>query len=236
MNEGLSMWSLVWNASWLVQLVMLGLIGISGISWIYIFERSALYKTTKASMTRFNKCFWSGKNLSDLYREVHKKPDTYCGIENVFKRGFHEFTRLRGLNSNPSIVIKGVQRAMNITIAKEQEHLNDHLSFLATIGSTSPYVGLFGTVVGVMNSFRGLANVHQTTLTAVAPGIAEALVTTAIGLAAAIPAVVAYNRFAYSADQFIQRYETFSEEFVGILHLSLHSKNSPIIKDEAIES
>ncbi len=223
MTESISMWSLIWNASWVVQLVMVILIGASILSWVFIIQRAILLRNTRQAVRQFEDRFWSGMDLSQLYREVHDNPDPDNGAERIFRSGFREFTRLRGQTSDPDAVMEGVQRAMRVALSKEQERLETNLPFLATVGSTGPYVGLFGTVVGVMNSFRGLANVHQTTLAAVAPGIAEALVTTAVGLVAAIPAVVAYNRFSAKVDHLLAGYETFADEFSSILHRKVHA-------------
>lgn len=223
MTESISMWALIWNAGWVVQLVMLTLIGASILSWVFIVQSAILIRNTRQAVRLFEDRFWSGMDLSQLYREVYDDPDCDNGTERIFMSGFREFTRLRGQFIDPRATMEGVQRVMRVALSKEQEHLETNLSFLATVGSTGPYVGLFGTVVGVMNSFRGLANVHQATLAAVAPGIAEALVTTAVGLVAAIPAVVAYNRLSSKVDQLLTGYETFADEFSSILHLKVHA-------------
>lgn len=228
MTDSISMWALVWNAGWVVKLVMLILIGASVLSWVFIIQRCILFRKTRHAVHLFDERFWSGMDLSQLYREVHSNPDPDDGAERIFRSGFREFTRLRAQFNDPGAIMDGVQRVMRVAVAKEQERLEAHLPFLATVGSTGPYIGLFGTVVGVMNSFRGLANVHQATLSAVAPGIAEALVTTAVGLVAAIPAVVAYNRFSVTVDHQLSAYETFAEEFSSILHVKVYAHQQDV--------
>ncbi len=203
MEDKLSIWSLVLNASFVVQLVMLLLLAASFLSWVVIFQRRKVISGAQKAFKLFEDRFWSGADLGQLYREVNAEPDPDSGAENLFRAGLKEFTRLtQQSNADPDMVMNGVQRAMRVAMSREEERLQAHLPFLATVGSTSPYVGLFGTVWGIMNAFRGLANVHQATLASVAPGISEALVATAIGLFAAIPAVVAYNRFSAQSEAF----------------------------------
>ncbi|MTI13755.1 protein TolQ [Sansalvadorimonas verongulae] len=224
------MWALVLNASWIVQFVLLMLVAASIVSWVFIVQRAIVLRNARRSAVSFEDRFWSGMDLGTLYREVHGDSDPDGGMERIFMAGFREFTRLRGQGVDADAMMDGVQRSMRVAVTREQESLEAHLPFLATVGSTGPYVGLFGTVVGVMNSFRGLAHVQQTTLAAVAPGIAEALVTTAVGLVAAIPAVVAFNRFNARVEQLLTSYETFAEEFSSILHRQVHAqvkKQSP---------
>lgn len=222
--DSMSMWSLVSNASLLVQLVMLSLLLASVISWVIIFQRSNTLGGAKKGLEQFEERFWSGVDLSRLYREVNGKHGL-TGSERIFQAGFKEFSRLRQQpGMQPDAIMDAVARAMRVTISREEEHLEQNLPFLATVGSTSPYVGLFGTVWGIMNSFRGLAQVQQATLATVAPGIAEALIATAIGLFAAIPAVVAYNRFAARSEVLIARYYTFADELHAILHRTVHAK------------
>lgn len=224
MNESMSLWSLIANASLVVQGVMLLLMAAVFASWVIIFQRTRLLNAAKAGSMEFEDRFWSGMDLSQLYREISQDPPPF-GVENIFTAGFREFSRLRQQsNADPEAVMEGTQRAMRVATTRESELLEHHLPFLATVGSTSPYVGLFGTVWGIMNSFRGLANVHQATLATVAPGIAEALIATAIGLFAAIPAVIFYNRFTTQVDQIASSYETFSEEFASILHRQVYKK------------
>lgn len=222
--DHMSLWSLISNASLLVQLVMLILVGASVISWVLIFQRGSLLRGAKHGLEEFEERFWSGIDLSKLYRQTGNTPETNSGVEQIFRAGFREFSRLRQQSSvGPDAVMDGVSRAMRVAISREEEKLEQALPFLATVGSTSPYIGLFGTVWGIMNSFRGLAQVQQATLATVAPGIAEALIATAIGLFAAIPAVIAYNRFSARSEQLIARYYTFADEFQAILHRKVHT-------------
>ncbi len=223
--DQMSMWSLISNASLVVQFVMLILVGASITSWVIIFQRSQLLRSARNSLNIFEDRFWSGVDLSKLYRQVSTEPDPDSGAEQIFRAGFKEFSRLsQQQGANPESVMEGVARSMRVAISHEEEKLEQSLPFLATVGSTSPYIGLFGTVWGIMNSFRGLAQVQQATLATVAPGIAEALIATAIGLFAAIPAVIAYNRFAARGENLIARYYTFADEFQAILHRKVHSK------------
>ncbi|MFC6672380.1 protein TolQ [Marinobacterium aestuariivivens] len=220
----MSIWSLVLNASLVVQLVMLALLLASFLSWIMIFQRHFVFKRARQALSAFEERFWSGVDLGHLFREVNQSPDPMNGAENIFRSGIKEFTRLtQQRNYDRDAVMEGIQRSMRVALAREEEKLERHLPFLATVGSTSPYIGLFGTVWGIMNSFRGLANMHQATLASVAPGISEALVATAIGLFAAIPAVIAYNRFSAKSEGLLSRYETFADEFSSILHRRIHA-------------
>lgn len=222
--DNMSMWSLISNASLLVQLVMLVLIIASIMSWAMIFQRVNLLRAARKSFISFEDRFWSGIDLAKLYRQTGTEPDPNSGTELIFRAGFKEFSRLRQQSgTEPDAIMEGVSRAMRVAISREEEKLERSLPFLATVGSTSPYVGLFGTVWGIMNSFRGLAQVQQATLATVAPGIAEALIATAIGLFAAIPAVVAYNRFAAQSETLIARYYNFADEFQAILHRKVHA-------------
>jgi biopolymer transport protein TolQ len=192
---------------------------------VVIFQRRKVISGAQKAFKQFEDRFWSGADLGQLYREVNAEPDPDSGAENLFRAGLKEFTRLTQQSSaDPDMVMNGVQRAMRVAMSREEERLQAHLPFLATVGSTSPYVGLFGTVWGIMNAFRGLANVHQATLASVAPGISEALVATAIGLFAAIPAVVAYNRFSAQSEALLANYETFAEEFSSILYRRVHAR------------
>lgn len=229
MNQELSLWELIVNASFTVQAVMLLLFAASLISWAMIVQRALLLSQAGRQFHEFENRFWSGVDLNELYFEGNARVESgdIAGVESVFRAGFKEFSRLReqtGIDSDA--VMEGVQRAMRVALSRQEEHLERHLSFLATVGSTSPYVGLFGTVWGIMHSFRGLANVHQATLASVAPGISEALIATAMGLFAAIPAVIAYNRFAARVDNLISNYETFSVEFSSILHRQVHAQSA----------
>jgi biopolymer transport protein TolQ len=227
-QEPLSVFHLISNASLLVQFVMLLLFTASMVSWYMIYHRWRYYAQAQQSLEAFEDRFWSGGDLGDLYHEGSRRSDTAGieGVENIFRAGFREFTRLsQKQHADPDAIMEGVQRAMRVALSKEEDKLERHLPFLASTGSTSPYVGLFGTVWGIMNSFRGLANSHQATLATVAPGISEALVATAMGLFAAIPAVLAYNHFSNRVDSLSGRYETFAEEFSAILHRQVHAQN-----------
>jgi len=223
MNADLSIFNLILEASFVVQFVMLVLLVASIASWAIIFsKRKELDKATKIA-DEFEGLFWSGMDLSDLYRNLTTHGVEAEGIENVFIAGYREFSRLQQKSdSNGAIAVENAQRAMRIELSRELELLDARLSFLATVGSTSPYVGLFGTVWGIMNSFRSLGNAQQATLAQVAPGIAEALIATAMGLFAAIPAVVAYNRFSNQLDRLSGRYDLFVEEFVVLLQRQVH--------------
>ena len=226
MTEPLSLWSLISQASVLVQLVMLGLVLASISSWVMIFQRLAVFRQAHAELLAFEEEFWSGVDLGQLYRSgsLRAESEEIGGVEAIFRSGFKEFSRLRQQeNIDSEVILSGAERAMRVSLAREEEYFEKHLPFLANVGSASPYVGLFGTVWGVMGSFRGLANAHQATLAAVAPGISEALIATAMGLFAAIPAVIAYNRFAARVDMLISRYETFADEFSSILHRQVHT-------------
>ena len=230
MTDKLSMIGLVLNAGLVVQTVMLVLMFASIISWAIIFQRAKVLFRARTHAQSFEDTFWSGAELVGLYRQVANQTNA-IGLEAIFKAGFQEFTRLRqDVKSDPDAVMEGVHRAMRVARAREEERLEEHLPFLATVGSISPYIGLFGTVWGIMNSFRGLAEVKQATLAAVAPGISEALVATAIGLFAAIPAVIAYNRFVVRVDGLALSYENFADEFASILHRRVHQKTAEYSK------
>jgi biopolymer transport protein TolQ len=214
----MSVISLVTSASVLVQIVMLALLFASLLSWYYIFLKVFAYNRATRRADEFEKQFWSGADLNELYQRAVAARDSAGSQERIFESGFQEFVKLRKQpGMDLSAVLDGTRRAMRATYQREMERLESHLSFLATVGSVSPYVGLFGTVWGIMNSFRGLANMSQATLGAVAPGIAEALIATAMGLFAAIPAVVAYNRFAGDINRLATRFDSFMEEFSNIL-------------------
>jgi biopolymer transport protein TolQ len=216
-THDLSIISLVTNASVVVQIVMAALLLASLFSWYYIFLKRFQLKRAEAQADEFEKQFWSGTELSALYHRANaaRHPGT---LERIFEAGFREFTKLtKQPGMDVAAMMDGTRRAMRATYQREMDNLESHLSFLASVGSVSPYVGLLGTVWGIMNAFRGLANVAQATLGHVAPGIAEALIATAIGLFAAIPAVVAYNRYTHDLDRLATRFETFIEEFSNIL-------------------
>ena len=223
--ESLSIVTLIMNASLLVQLVMIILFLASMVSWVMIIQRGRYQSQAKRRFVAFETTFWSGIDLNQLYRKGNQNSGLIDGVENIFRSGFKEFSRLRQQGGvDPDAIMEGTQRSMRVALAKEEEKLEANLSFLASVASVSPYIGLFGTVWGIMNSFRGLANVHQATLATVAPGISEALIATAMGLFAAIPAVLAYNRFSAQAETLINSYDTFAEEFSAILHRQAHSK------------
>ena len=218
-GEGLALWSLVAQASFIVQLVMLSLLLASIVSWTIIFRKRFMIKSALAEAARFEKRFWSGGNINQIYAEMtHRDAEDAVGMAGIFLDGLHEFRRLGQQSGITNAeVIKGVQRAMRVSLTREIDDLEHHLPFLATVGSTSPYVGLFGTVWGIMNSFRSLGTVQQATIAHVAPGIAEALIATAMGLFAAIPAVIAYNRYSARVERLITRYEIFIDEFSSIV-------------------
>lgn len=216
-THDMSVLSLITGASVLVQLVMLALLLASLFSWYYIFLKVFTFKRATQLADQFEKQFWSGADLNELYQRAVSARGTAGSQERIFESGFQEFTKLRKTGMDIRTVLDGTRRAMRATYQREMEQLESYLSFLASVGSVSPYVGLFGTVWGIMNSFRGLANMSQATLGAVAPGIAEALIATAMGLFAAIPAVVAYNRFAGDVNRLAIRFDNFMEEFSNIL-------------------
>jgi biopolymer transport protein TolQ len=214
----MSVLSLITGASVLVQLVMAGLLICSLFSWYYIFVKVFTFRRATQQSEQFEKDFWSGGDLNELFQRAVNSRESAGTMERLFESGFREYTKLRKQSGhNIAAVMDGTRRAMRATYQREMEGLESHLSFLASVGSVSPYVGLFGTVWGIMNSFRGLANVAQATLGTVAPGIAEALIATAMGLFAAIPAVVAYNRFAGDLNTLATKFDSFTEEFSNIL-------------------
>lgn len=219
MTESLSIVDLVINASLVVQLVMAILFIASMASWIMIFQRAFNLNATSRSAVEFEDKFWSGKDLRNIYRELQARDEgIHFGLESIFAAGFKEYTRVKQQTADADAIMQNVQRSMRVAMSREEERLETHLSFLATVGSTSPYIGLFGTVWGIMNAFRGLATVQQASLAIVAPGISEALVATAMGLFAAIPAVIAYNRFSAQVEIIVKRCEAFIDEFSSILH------------------
>ena len=218
MQTDLSITHLILNASIVVQFVITLLVFASVTSWSMIFDRIRVLKKAERAANEFESRFWSGGDLAELYRQIERDGDDESGMAAIFRAGFREFARLRTKgNKDPMALVQGAQRSMRVSLSREVDRLENHLSTLATIGSTSPYVGLFGTVWGIMNSFTALGNVKQATLALVAPGIAEALIATAIGLFAAIPAVVAYNRYSNKVERLNNRYDDFVEEFATIL-------------------
>jgi len=226
-TENLSIWVLIAGASIPVQLVMLILLIASVISWAMIIQRGMYLRNADLDFRDFEDTFWSGVDLNQLFNEINARVHENVridGLESVFRSGFREFNRLlQQRGDDPDVVMEGTERAMRIALSREEEKLNVNLPFLASVASVSPYIGLLGTVWGIMQSFRGLANVQQATLATVAPGIAEALIATAMGLFAAIPAVLAYNRYSAQADHIYSNYQTFAEEFSSILHRRVHS-------------
>jgi len=202
---------------------MVLLLVTSMVSWTMIFRKRAALQQARAEADEFEKRFWSGKDLNALYAQITRSERTE-GVEAIFEAGFKEFARLRQQTGiEPMDMVEGAQRTMRVALSREIDKLEVNLPFLATVGSTSPYIGLFGTVWGIMNSFRGLSNVQQATLALVAPGIAEALIATAMGLFAAIPAVIAYNAFANNVERLISRYDALLEEFSTILQRQAHA-------------
>jgi biopolymer transport protein TolQ len=218
MSTDLSITHLILNASPVVQIVIALLVFASLSSWSMIFDRMRVLKRAVKDADEFESRFWSGGDLAELYRQLERETEDESGMASVFRAGFREFARLRTKgHKDPMAMVQGAQRSMRVSLNREVDRLESHLSTLATIGSTSPYVGLFGTVWGIMNSFTALGNVKQATLALVAPGIAEALIATAIGLFAAIPAVIAYNRYSNDVERLNNRYDDFVEEFATIL-------------------
>ena len=224
-TQDLSIAAMIWNASVIVQLVMALLLVVSFMSWYFIFHKFFTIGQARSKTEQFERDFWSGSDLNALYQSAVNHRHSTGSLERIFEAGFREFAKLRTQRAaDPSVLVDGARRAMRATYQREMDGLEAHLAFLASVGSVSPYVGLLGTVWGIMHSFRGLANVQQATLAAVAPGIAEALVATAIGLFAAIPAVVAYNRFSHDVDRLAVRFESFMEEFSNILQRQAHNR------------
>lgn len=227
MSEGFNPIELMLNASPAVQLVFLILILTSIVSWVIIVQRWLVLAAAKKGVFSFEQRFWSGMDLGQLYKEGNQMQEEslqIVGMENIFRAGFKEFMRLRQQAAvDKEAVMEGAQRAMRVAYSREEEKLERHLPILATIGSVSVYVGLFGTVIGIMNTFLAIASQAQASIMVLAPGIAEALLATAIGLFAAIPAVVAYNRYTSTLDNVTSSYITFSDEFSSILHRQIHS-------------
>lgn len=227
MNEGINYLALTLSASPAVQLVMFILILLSVVSWVMIVQRYLVLSAAMKGVLSFEQRFWSGMDLSQLYAEgsqMLKENLQVVGMENIFRSGFKEFMRLRQQQTaDKDAVMEGAQRAMRVAYSREEEKLEKHLSFLATVGSVTPYIGLFGTVIGIMNSLIVMASMSQAPLQVVAPALVEALIATAMGLFAAIPAVVAFNRYTSNVDSISGSYITFSDEFSSILHRQIHS-------------
>jgi biopolymer transport protein TolQ len=228
MNPNMSILHLVMNASFVVQAVMVLLLLVSLASWAAIFRKLFDLKRVKALNEEFEESFYSGATLNELFASAVKNAKKVGPMERIFASGMREFQKLRERRiTDPGSLLDGTRRAMRAGYQREMDAVESQLSFLATVGSVSPYVGLFGTVWGIMHAFTGLASLQQVTLATVAPGIAEALVATAIGLFAAIPAVVAYNRFARDVDRVANKLETFIEEFSNILQRNVGAGNAP---------
>lgn len=225
MKADLSLLSLFTEASTLVQIVMLLLLGISVVSWSLIIQRGRTLRQAKRFFDSFQERFQSTPDLNRLYDYLSSRRNVSEGIEQVFRQGFREFVRLYKQEALPQAVMEGTERAMRIALSREEEALDQHLPFLATVGSISVYIGLFGTVWGIMTAFRALGSVQQATLAMVAPGISEALVATALGLFAAIPAVFAYNRFHCQVERLLRNYDNLAEEFSGALHRRLQNES-----------
>lgn len=225
MHVDTSILGLISNASLLVQLVMLMLLVASVISWTMIVSKWKIIKDARKDSEKFEDKFWSGTDLASLYENVRLKRDP-TGMEHIFVAGFKEYVRLhRQRRVSPIAIADTALRSMKVAMSREVEALEHYLAFLATVGSTAPYIGLFGTVWGIMNSFRALSDVQQATLSAVAPGIAEALIATAMGLFAAIPAVIAYNRYSTDVERLVIRYDNFVEEFTALLQRQALTKD-----------
>lgn len=219
MTHESSLWSFISNAGLTVKIVMLVLFTASMWSWTIIFQRFFFLKDASLAVKKFERQFWSGNDLNKFYLTLGASQEELHGLEHIFYAGFSEYSRLKKQpTAKADTILDGAQRAMRIALAREIALLENHLSFLATVGSTSPYVGLFGTVWGIMTSFRALGAVQQATMAMVAPGISEALIATAMGLFAAIPAVIAYNRYASEVEKLANLYDTFREEFSSVLH------------------
>jgi biopolymer transport protein TolQ len=219
----LDLLGLISGASLPVQIVMALLLAASIASWMIIFRKKAMIDRSLKLANEFEERFWSGADLAALFKDLSARNNILSGLDSVFEAGFREFARLRSRKSmDPRVMVEGAQRAMRVAVSREVDRLEQSLEFLATVGSTSPYVGLFGTVWGIMIAFQGLANVKEATIAMVAPGISEALIATAMGLFAAIPAVIAYNRYSTKVDRLASRYDTFQEEFSQILQRQAH--------------
>jgi biopolymer transport protein TolQ len=218
MSSDLSLLNLILHASLVVQLVLLILVVASVVSWSMILDRGRVLGKARRAATAFEERFWSGGDLSALYKDLSTEDKGHHGLPAIFRAGFKEYVRLRKTEGTDLMaVLQGAERSMRVALSREMDRLEVNLTFLATVGSTSPYVGLFGTVWGIMHAFHALGNVDQATLALVAPGISEALVATAIGLLAAIPAVIAYNRYSNQVERLNNRYEEFMEEFSTLL-------------------
>ncbi len=221
MGDDLNFFTLILNASGVVKIVMALLVLASVASWAIIFDRARALKSARKDVKTFEARFWSGGDMAQLYHRVDA--DGTPGLATVFHAGFREYERSKENQMSYAVVVENARRAMRVASGRAADKMQKNLSFLATVGSTSPYVGLFGTVWGIMNAFHALGDVKQATLNLVAPGIAEALIATAMGLFAAIPAVIAYNRYSHDIEVLENRYEDFSEEFTNVLLRQLHA-------------
>lgn len=219
-----SILTLFLNASFVVQSVIVLLIIASIVSWMIIFERWIFISKSKDNLSSFEDLFWSDLGVEGILEIGDDEKHVPFGAECIFRSGYTDYKRLSSQNLGADVVMESVLRNMKVSLSREQMLLENHLPFLATVASVSPYIGLFGTVWGIMNSFRGLAGANQATLAAVAPGISEALIATAIGLFAAIPALIAYNRFISQSDYLLSGYESFMDEFAAVLHREIHSR------------
>jgi len=227
MQSHLSIWALIMHADWVVKLVMLFLLVLSISSWVIIFERYKAFKIAKKALSDFQVEFWSGSDMNVLYQKITRMQEGVSGAACIFFSGFQELVKRQGSNGGGSSekLLEGADGMMKVAMLKESDKLEWGLSLLATIGSVSPYIGLFGTVWGIMSAFQSLGMVEQASLQMVAPGISEALVATAMGLFVAIPAVIAYNRFSSAADSLVNQYENFKDEYSGLLHRQLFAVN-----------
>lgn len=225
MDGGLSIWHLIASADLIVKGVLLILLAASIASWTVIIQRFICMRQVAKAMRAFEDKFWSGADLSKLYQALERTEEGSMGTGQLFRAGFKDFVRMQQKTGvAPGTILDAVQRAMRVAYMRETDRLEYGLSLIATIGSVSPYVGLFGTVWGIMNSFRALGSVEQASLSMVAPGISEALVATAMGLFVAIPAVIGYNRFSARSERLLNEYENFQDEFAGILHRELYGR------------
>ena len=215
---------LIINASVIVQLVIFLLLLASIISWMVIFERWIFLNRSKQELIHFEDLFWSDAGLEAVFPQGEEENHVVIGAESIFRSGYQEYKNVKGQDLEPETILEGAERAMRISLSREQSSLEKHLPFLATVASASPYVCLFGTVWGIMNSFRGLAETNQATLSTVAPGISEALIATAIGLFAAIPALIAYNRYTTLVETLVSNFEDFMDEFSIVLHRDVYKK------------
>lgn len=225
MSSSPALWSFIAHAGIVVKTVMLILTATSIISWTIILQKFFFLRKARATAEKFEKTLWSEIHVNTL-EKFNTKRKMNCGLVRIFHAGLNEFNHLFPRSASKANVLEGSERAMKVAQAKEIEQLEQNLPFLATVGSTSPYVGLFGTVWGIMTAFTALGGAQQVTIAMVAPGIAEALIATAIGLFTAIPAVIAYNRYSNEVDRIIHRYETFQERFTNLLHRKVHTHHT----------